>query len=540
MSYYLKSFLLALLSSILLWIAWPPHHFGWVSFMAFVPLFFVHDFHKKGFIKSSAFRWLIYFSLLMWNIFTTWWVWLASPGGGVAAIVLNTLLMSIIWWVFDLVSRRTTIFWGYTFLISFWISYEFLHLNWDITWPWLVLGNVFANNTGLIQWYEFTGHLGGSLWVLLVNIFLFLSLKNYPNKTVFKKHILASFLLIIAPIIGSLGLTFLNLSKPADKAVTHHALIIQPNLDPYSEKFNSEGTALTSKQQLERMLQMAEENMKETTEFVVLPETAIQGGIHEPEINNESLINLLQGFVRRHPQSCILTGANSYILYPSKQTESARAYGEKGKYLDYFNSAFKIDTSSQIEIYHKSRLVPGVEKLPYPKIFGGLIHLLKLDAEAGGLGTQPEASVFSHHGIKVAPLICYESIFGGYVQQFVKKDANVLFVLTNDGWWGNTDGYKQHLDYGKLRCIEFRKELLQCANTGLSAQIDKNGVILQQTQWWKQEVLEAHFTPNNTKTFYAIYGDYLGWIGTVMGALVFLWLLIRSLLFKNNATFYVS
>ncbi len=171
MSYHLKSILLSLCSGILFWLAWPPHSLGWISFLAFIPLLQIQFYHKEHLIKPSVFYLLVYNSLLIWNILTTSWIWYASPGGCVAAIVLNTLMMSIVWWIFSYVSKKINSFLSFAFLISFWITYEFLHLNWDGTWPWLVIGNVFANNTSLIQWYEYTGHLGGTVWVLIVNIF---------------------------------------------------------------------------------------------------------------------------------------------------------------------------------------------------------------------------------------------------------------------------------------------------------------------------------------------------------------------------------
>jgi apolipoprotein N-acyltransferase len=533
MSYNFKSVLLALVSAILLWIAWPPHSLGWISLFAFVPLLQIQDYRRNKLIKPGVFRLLIYCSLLLWNIFTTWWVWNASPGGSIAAIVFNTLFMSVVWWTFDIVTRKTGNFLSYTFLISFWMAYELLHLNWDITWPWLVLGNVFANNTLLIQWYEFTGHLGGSVWVLLVNVLLFLCVKNFNDKPVlYKKITWAAFIIFVPVIISVLVLALQTPAGEGNKSV--HALIIQPNLNPYTEKFSDTGEALSSVEQLERMLRMAEENITEQTEFVILPETALQGLLKESDLKHETLVRMVQDFVHKHPNTCVVTGVDSYDTYPTKETETARQYRSDGMYLDFFNAAYKIDTSEHIEIYHKSRLVPGVEKMPYPKIFGGLVKLLQLGAQTGGLGTQKEASVFTHHDIKVAPLICYESVFGGYVQHFIKKDANALIVVTNDGWWGNTDGYKQHLDYGRLRCIEFRKELLQCANTGLSAYINTNGDIVKQTNWWKQEVLEVDFTPNNIKTFYAEYGDYVGWLSTSISLSILIWFIARSLGFRNK------
>lgn len=533
MNHSMKALLLAILSSVLLWIAWPPHQLGWLSFIAFVPLLFVHEMYQQAQIGKAKFRGLIYLSLLLWNIFTTWWIWNASPGGAVAAIVLNTLLMSIVWWLFAYAARKSGHILRYLFLISFWIAYEWLHLNWEITWPWLVIGNVFANNTLLIQWYEYTGHLGGSVWVLLVNISLYHLLKKFIAKESITKNIISASLLIVVPVIISLLIPVFNNNKLHEGPAVE-ALIIQPNLDPYSEKFSDTGNALSTNQQLERMLQLAEEKITDKTQFVILPETALQGGMKESDLENEELIHLIRLFVIKHPGTCVVTGADSYKIFTVKETETARQLGESNRFIDFYNAAFKIDTSSNIEIYHKSRLVPGVEKLPYPFIFGGLVHLLKLDAEAGGLGTQSESSVFTHQGIKVAPLICYESVFGGYVEQFVKKDASVFFVITNDGWWGNTDGYKQHLLYGKLRCIEFRKELLQCANTGISGLINTEGTLTEKADWWTQQALQVNFHPNNSKTFYSIYGDFLGWLGAAISISILIWLLAKAAGYRNK------
>jgi len=170
--------------------------------------------------------------------------------------------------------------------------------------------------------------------------------------------------------------------------------------------------------------------------------------------------------------------------------------------------------------------VPGVEKMPYPQVFGFLEdYALKMGGTSGSLGTQSEREVFTCGDLVIAPLICYESVYGKFTGDYVRKGANVLCVITNDGWWGNTDGYKQHLLYARLRAIEYRMPVLHCANTGLSAMIDKQGTIVQQSIWWKPVVLNASITPGAKQTLYAIAGDYLGWIAGV-GSILFLLRLI--------------
>jgi apolipoprotein N-acyltransferase len=89
--------------------------------------------------------------------------------------------------LFAVVARRLKGSAGYVFLITFWIAFEFLHYNWELTWPWLTLGNGFAAKPQWNQWYEYTGVFGGSLWILVSNIALYSSAeKNHGRKKVFK------------------------------------------------------------------------------------------------------------------------------------------------------------------------------------------------------------------------------------------------------------------------------------------------------------------------------------------------------------------
>ena len=538
MKLQLKNWILAILSSLLMWAAWPPNQLGWLGFIGFVPLLILADNNKNKTLGSSQFRLLIYLALLIWNILTTWWIWAASPGGSIAAIVLNTLMMSIVWWLYAGVNNKSGTAIGFIFLVSFWITYEFFHLNWDGTWPWLILGNAFANNIALIQWYELTGHLGGSIWIMLVNILIFQCYKTMYSKPKFKRNIIATFTLILTPIVLSLAILGIRIpqTETIDKRSKVNTLIIQPNLDPYSEKFNNDGNSISPYAQLERMIAMAEEKITDEIEFVILPETALQGQMNDNALQHEIMIQRIKSFVNHHPNCCVITGANTYASNSTKFSETSRQLEEGGKYYEFYNTALKIDTSSKIEIYHKSRLVPGVEKLPYPIIFGPLVRLLDLEAQAGGLGIQNEASVFTHHNFKIAPLICYESVFGGYGKDFAAKGADVFVVITNDGWWGNTDGYKQHLDYGKLRAIEFRRDLVQCANTGISAIINAQGLIVKESNWWKQEVLTVNFVPQNTITFYAQFGDYIGWLGVFISLSIVIWISLNWFYLKNKST----
>ena len=149
--------------------------------------------------------------------------------------------------------------------------------------------------------------------------------------------------------------------------------------------------------------------------------------------------------------------------------------------------------------------------MPYPQYMKFLEYIsVDLGGTVGSLGTQEKPSVFQHGEIIAAPVICYESIFGEYVTQYIQQGANVIAIITNDGWWGNTPGHKQHLQYARLRAIENRRCIARSANTGISCFINQRGDILKQTTWWTPDVIEANVQLNNQQTFYTKNGDLLG------------------------------
>jgi apolipoprotein N-acyltransferase len=170
-----------------------------------------------------------------------------------------------------------------------------------------------------------------------------------------------------------------------------------------------------------------------------------------------------------------------------------------------------IDYHDKPKFVHKSKLVLGVEKVPFSNLFPAL-EKLSIDngGASGTLGIEDYAQVMKSHGIIFAPVVCYESVYGSFIADQCKKGAELIFVITNDGWWGNTPGYKQHLDFSRLRAIENRKCVARSANTGVSAFINQRGDIISKTDWWKAQQLSHKVKRNSIKTFYTLNGDYIG------------------------------
>lgn len=543
----LQLYLLALLSGLLLTLAWFPHGFVPLLFIGFVPLLLVERriTERTGKYNSVHLFACAYLTFITWNVMTTWWVKNASFGGALMAFLCNSLLMSLVFLLFHKIKKSIDNKYQYLIFCCFWITWEFLHLDWDLSWPWLTLGNAFADNIHLIQWYEYTGVFGGGLWVLIVNCLVASCFVSIENKTKFqltRKKGIAIGLIILIPIALSSFIEMrvrmsMNLLKGS---VYQEVVVVQPNIDPYNEKFSGDPL-----QQLRRMLLIAKDQLDSaTTQYAIFPETALPGGVWEEDMYQDPSIQLIQQFLTKYPHLKIVIGASTAKAYHDGEplSSTARKFGKADGYYDDYNTALQLDNTGKVQVYHKSKLVPGAELLPFRFIFKHIDNLaIDLGGTTGSLGMQKERSVFvSPHPLskdqqlKVAPVICYESIYGEYVGEYIKNGADFIAIITNDGWWGDTPGYKQHLKYGALRAIETRRWIARSANTGISGFINPYGEISQATKWWVPAAIKGKIGMSSGLTFYTRFGDYIARIAMYTSLLLLIYsLLIRFRIVKK-------
>jgi apolipoprotein N-acyltransferase len=496
-----KNIYLLLATPILLWLSWPPRFLPFLAFIAFIPLLqFERQTREK---PKKVYFWGIYLSLFLFNILNTWWVYHASFGGAVAMLIANTLYMTVPWLFFRITSRHFGDAKGLLALVFLWLAMEQIHFNWDIAWPWLTLGNVLADYPILYQWYEYTGVLGGSLWILALNISIFKIASTQNMKKLWKPIVL-----MVVPGLISIFLYFSIQNRSSDILNNSgNMVIVQPNVDPYL-KF----TPALKYTAVEQMLRQAEAAMNEHTEMIIFPETSIVEGGEEANIQNFKSYQMVTAFCKKHPKVKIIAGANTHRFYSKEEDKSLTARTSRyGDIYDSYNTAIYVDSSGVTDFYHKSKLVPGVEKMPYPQLFGFLEYFaIDLGGISGSLGIDNEAKNFTDDSLIYAPMICYESVFPEYVGEFVRKGANVLLIITNDGWWENTAGHKQHLAYASIRAVENRRMIYRSANTGVSAVILPDGRITLPTKYWEEDVIVAPIITNKRITIFARYGNYIG------------------------------
>ena len=510
---------LAVLSSVLLSAAWYAN-LSILAFFGFVPLLFaeqqiLREYPEKG--RSLLFA-ASYITFLLWNIFVTWWVVYASFGGAVMAFVFNSLFMAMVFVIYAAIKNRIGKSWATWLLIPLWIAWEHGHTLWDISWTWLTLGNIFAFNANWVQWYEFTGTSGGSLWILAVNILVFQVIKNNRQLRLLSVPVLKIAASIILPVVFSyLVLAYRIKTHEPGKPVP--VVVVQPNIDPYGEKFT-----LDYQVQFLRTLDLVRGKINAQTQFLVLPETFITDDIDERFIGESQAIQWFRdSLLKKFPNLKIVSGGNTYMLYENEKdiSSTARLSRNGQQYYDYFNTAVYISRDTA-EVYHKSKLVPGVERMPFPALFRPLEKFaINLGGTVGSLGTQEHRAVFKDtSGVNVAPIVCYESIYADYVTEYMRSGANIIFIVTNDGWWEDTPGYVQHLNIGKLRAIENRRQIARSANTGISCFIDEFGTISQPTGWWQEAVISADLQTNNHLTFFSRFGDLISYTCVCLSFLI--------------------
>ena len=537
--------------TLLMSLPWLVPHLGWTALVGLLPLLILERLAAEHQVKH--FWWWHYGTFVLWNTVTTWWVGEATVGGAVFAILANALQMSLVFGSFRWVRKRVSGALPYIYLAAAWIAWERFYLtSAQISWPWLVLGNAFADTTGLVQWYSVLGTLGGSLWVWLSNLSLFGLMVALSDGRMARWNVKARIAALAGAVVVLFGPMLWSVClHPQMEGGSLRVVIGQPNYDPY-EKFES----LTQAQQDARYLALLEKADWSSREPVLIlaPET-FTSQVHTDAVPRHETFIRFRHFLRQHPQASILFGASTFEPRVSETPPDPCAYeiaelpDGRHSWILVHNSAIITDTSGRHQIYHKSKLVVGTELTPYPAVFIPLERMvgkmlgqsnlmaknvgqkeisclsMKLPTEEGLSSSAKERADAPENkpsSVKIGTAVCYESVYGEFCTGYVRKGAQLLTVITNDAWWGNTPGYRQHLNYSRLRAIETGRWVARCGNTGISAIIDPAGHILDRTPWWEPALLQGTVQLLRNETFFVRYGDMVGRVS------VFLFLLLGA------------
>ncbi len=475
----IKNIVLSITSGVFLALSWPEiGHQAWVVFIAFIPLIFAIEKTRNW---RSAFLYS-FLSFFIWHLLTVWWMWYSTPIGSLSAWLINSMMMAGVV-SFTSFSSRKLKFIPFEILLSFyWLTFEFIHLYWDLKWPWMNLGHVFANHIQWIQWYAYTGVYGGVFWVIVANGLIFrviFKLKLSDQKASLKKQAASLFALSAIIIFSPIFLSQYLMNQNLDYSKTLNVLLVQPNVNTYAEKFNG----LSTFQQSEHIIEMLENT--DTNTIVILPETAIPEFFKLDSIYPKSIDTLLE-------------------FSKEKNLKILGGFSTKDQNYSY-NSACYIEDGKIKESRNKIKLLAFAEKIPFGYISEYWSHMIhKQGGIASSYGVDSEAKIFSlAKQTKLGTLICFESVFSDITAEMSRKGAQAFIIITNDDWWENSPGHRQHFAYARIKAIENRKYIARAANTGISGVIDPFGNILYASNYRKTLAIPSEIQLNSTLTFFS-------------------------------------
>ncbi len=530
---------LVLLFVVLMSVPYLVPHTGILSLFGLVPLLCMEHIAALSGMKRV---WIWhYIAFLLWNIATTFWVCNATIGGGIFACVANAFQMSLIFGMFRWSRRVLKGSLPYIFLAMLWIAWEKYYLTVaQISWPWLVLGNSFARTVSLAQWYEYLGTLGGSLWIWACNLGLFGLMVSLSDGRWFRFNVKAKSAALLGYVVVLLLPMALSVSmyrSYEESDAPLEVVALQPDIDPY-HKFQ----ALSQDQQnailqSQMMSALDGRNSSDTSLLLFLAPETFTNDVVTDDFDRSRTYRRFRNLLSEYRNVNLLFGASSYTFIDSGAAPSATARSlGGGRWVESHNSALMMDGTGDAGIYHKSKLVVGVEMTPYPAFF------CKVDDLLGGvmgrcIGQEDvsllhcvarDSSGIVTSSVPVGCAICYESVYPEHCAEYVRKGAKMLAVITNDAWWGDTPGYRQHLSYASLRAIETRRDIARSANTGISAIINQRGDIVKSTGWWTPAVLAGQVNLNDRMTMFVSQGDIVGRLCVFLSILLILSILVRS------------
>ena len=508
----------SVLTGVVLGVSFPSYPFirlELLAWFALVPLLVsLRNVERAG----ELFR-RVYIAMLLFCLISLWWVTLATLPGGALTILAQAFFLTVPLFGFYAIKKIAGFHFALFSLPFLWVAWEWAYMQQDLSLGWLTLGNSQANLNLMIQYADLTGVWGISFWLVWFNVLIVLAVTGSRKDAFGCVAIMA--LMILAPLLYASSVMPQD-GLPALEIRKLRVTLVQPDIDPHEKWLHNNSVDI-----MDRYYSMTKRAVRENRpDLVMWPETAIPFYIldHAYADDLQTLRSSLRGW-----DAALLTGFSDIVYYPAaSQTDTENTDQSMKRYFETFNASMLLEPGNGTpQIYRKMRLVPFAERVPYVDYFPWLGHLTFSLVGLNGWGKGSETTIMQLHSqrngkVKIANIICYESIFPGLVTEFVRKGAEVLTLVTNDGWYATSYGPYQHLAIGTLRCIENRRAMARCANTGLTVVINKYGRIIAEIPWWQERTLTAEVPLESTLTFYTSNPDLLPKAAAAITGVLFL------------------
>jgi apolipoprotein N-acyltransferase len=517
--------ILLLLSGVMLGASFPPSPLGILACFGLVPLLIVLA-DIRGIwegVRTS------YVTILVFHVITLNWTGGYAHGkdvymmiAGAVTMIAHPLFYFLPIGAYQAVKKHLGTGAALFALPFFWVAYEYSHSLSEWSFPWLTLGHSQSYELARIQFISLTGVFGLSFWILWVNVFAYVLYSRVANGLLQPRSraaiiwVAGLFLLYELPVLHGL-VALRGEGELGDR--TLNVGIVQPNVDPW-EKWSGATNGL-----VDLHVRMTEDLLARKDvphpDLVLWPETALpylefvgkEGGSLGPV---HKLVN--------NSGSALLTGMPVGLLYKDSLSAppTARRLRWSGQRYDTFNGAALFEKGIDgFQWYGKMKMVPFAERIPYAEMFQG-VNFLQWGVGIGGWQIGRDTTIFLCHNpaVRFASLICYESVYPGFVTEFVRKGAEFLAIITIDSWWDHMSGAYQHQQIAVFRAVENRRWVVRCAVGGISCYIDPYGRAMDKTELFTARTLSRTIGLSHELTFYTEHGDWLGTICVTISGLV--------------------
>jgi apolipoprotein N-acyltransferase len=514
---------LAFASAVILGLSFPPFPVGILACIGFVPFFLLVE-KIDSLTRFFRYSYCLFF---LFTLITLYWVGgfthLRDPYlmiAGVALFFWQPLFFTIPATIYFWFKKNTQSQYSVFFFPFIWVTFEWLYALGEFAFPWLSIGNTQTYNLEKIQYADITGVYGISFWVLLINGLVFLLVKNIQwNGSKKIKYSLFALILVLYVLPNVYSWIAKKSIAILDETRTVTIGIVQPNIDPWI-KWDGLNTISGRWHQIQSLLKLTGENINKNTDIVVLPESAILLNLPAFKSEVEKTKNIIDSF-----NVVFVSGYAKVKYYESDQApiSSNVIKGTNVRY-DSYNSILMMEPGSNfIQNYSKMRLVPFAERIPYADDVSFLIEPLRWGVGISNWGKGTDSILFYSRKLQThfLSMVCYESVFPEFVASFVNKGAEFLVFITNDSWWGNTSGARQHNQFAVLRAVENRRWVIRCANGGISSFIDPYGTMYDKTKMYEKAYIQRAISPFSKKTFYTEHGDIFARICAIITLLTF-------------------
>jgi apolipoprotein N-acyltransferase len=505
------SLLLAVFSGVLLAVSAIPSKAWFLNFVALVPLLFAAQYASKAKRPFWSFMGFVAVTMSVFYLWVGFWILQTANLGFILGILIILPFLLLISPHILLLKKNKKI--APLYLIVAWLSVEYIQNFYELGSPFFNLGHSLGAAPKLIQWYEYTGAAGGTLWILLVNVFLYNMINALIQKTgKWKKHLVFAGSSILLPVFLSLAIYYTY----EEKCNSVEVLVVHPSTDNSDVKYRKNIYEL-----MDIYLDIALPHITENTDYVVLPETAITNTGWVEDYNRNLVFQHWFERTAQFPNLKLITGAIAYESIPNvekiKHYEKIPGirYSENYKTWYYtYNAALQLEQNRPVQIRVKDGLVPFQEYAPYPII---LPKLSPAGIDFQFSSREKNQHVFtSGNGRKTAALICYETVYSNLFAKAARQGAEAFFVLLNEGWYEAPKVPRQFLQLSVIRAIENRRSVAHSSNMGISAVISQRGELIAKTESKEVTSLKNDIILNKRRTASALLKNHIELIALII------------------------